>query len=131
MGSDMENMIKITIIVIVALVTAGLIKEREPEFATVFTVAVALILIILIIPSVNKLVDNVNRFFSKSEINQFIMPVVKVLGITTVMKIISDMCVDAGEKAIGHITEIIGVICAVVSVIPLISSLIENVGNII
>ena len=88
-------------------------------------------MIILIIPSVNQLVDNVNRFFSKSEINQFIMPVVKVLGITTVMKIISDMCVDAGEKAIGQITEIIGVICAVVSVIPLISSLIENVGNII
>ena len=127
----MENIIKITVIVIIALITAGIIKEREPEFATVFTVAVALILIIVILPLANQLVDNVNRFFSKSEIDHFIMPVVKVLGITTVMKIISDMCVDAGEKAIGHITEIIGVICAVVSVIPLISSLIENVGNII
>ena len=131
MDFDIENMIKIAVVILIALIASGFIKEREPEFAAVFTFAIVLILVIIILPYVNRIIDKVGRVFTQNEINQFVMPVVKVLGITTVMKIVSDMCVDAGEKAVGHITEIIGVICAVSAIMPLIESLIENVGNII
>ena len=127
----MENIYKIIMIISVSVVILGFVKEKIPDFEAVFIIAVISLLCLTIFPSVAEMMGKISRYFGKSESEKFILPVVKVLGITTVMKIISDICVDSGAKAIGHISEIIGVLCALASVAPLITSLVENIGRII
>lgn len=127
----MENVIKIISIISLAIIMHGFIKEKVPEFEAVFIIALISLLCLTVFPTIADTVVKISKYFGKSESEQFIMPVIKVLGITTVMKIISDICVDSGAKAIGHVSEIIGVLCALASVAPLISSLVENIGRII
>ena len=127
----MENIYKIIMIISFSVVILGFVKEKIPDFEAVFIIAVISLLCLTIFPSVAEMMGKISRYFGKSESEKFILPVVKVLGITTVMKIISDICVDSGAKAIGHIADIIGVLCALTSVMPLITSLVENIGNII
>ena len=127
----MDVIFKIILIAIISMIILGIIKEHIPEYTIVVVIAVITLIIIVILPEISGFIEEAERMFGKAESHTLIWPVLKILAISTVMKILSDMCVDSGERSIGHIVEIVGVVCALMVVVPLVMSLVESVGRLI
>ena len=127
----MDVIFKIMLTTVLSLIILGLMKEHIPEYAIVGVTAVIVLIAIIILPEISGFISETEKLFGKAETNTLILPVIKVLVISTVMKILSDMCIDSGERSIGHLVEIVGVVCALAVVVPLVMSLVESVGRLI
>lgn len=124
----MEALFKIVLMTVIVLALMGIVRERLPEFAAVITVAAAVMLVIAAIPMLNSLIGYADKIMASSDITYLVMPVIKVLIITTIVKAVSDMCIDSGEKTVGYLVELAGMAAAILSILPMVMSLMDNVG---
>ena len=123
---------KIIGIGITAVLLSVVIKNYRPEISMSISVIAGAVIFALISPYFK----TVTAFFvdlSKQigiEI-QFIVIVVKIIGVAFITQIIAEICKDAGENSVGANIEICGKIIIMAMSLPIISKLFEVVGKVI
>lgn len=97
------------------------LKAVKSEYALLVTLATVVFLLAAIMPRIILLAEDITNFADKSSISfTYMTPVLKIIGIAYVTEIASDICSDAGEKAMAAHVETFGKVTAAVIALPIV-----------
>ena len=128
----MELIFKSAAAAISGAVIIMLIKRHNPELSTILsicTVTVILISALTFVSELKELVRTAVRLSGTSDI--YISAVLTCLAVSIVTKLGSDICRDASQAALASTVEFAGTVCAVSIVLPIVSSMLELVGEMV
>lgn len=125
-------MIKISGIVIIALLLSVLLRNYRSEFSLLVVICASIIIFIMISEDLNTIVV---RFSEITEdvtgTKQYINLMLKVLGISLIAQLLSDLCRDSGESALATQAETAAKVIILIISFPLFESVIEIVTGLL
>ena len=122
------KMVKIVILAVVGVFFIILLKEQKSGLAFLLTLAVCMILIFNMLDYGVVLIDGLEVFeayFDSS--GYYIKLILKMVGITYLCELGTQVCKDAGQGAIASQIEMFGKIMVLVTGLPIILTIIEQI----
>lgn len=128
----MEEIIKIIGIGLIALVIIIILKQYRPEYATYVSIIAGILILFLAMEKLSGVINLLQSISDKTFINkQFLGIILKITGIAIITEFAVSVCSDAGEKAIASKIEIGSKVVIITMSIPIISSLLELIIEIL
>lgn len=128
----MDEIIKIIGIGLIALVIAIILKQYRPEYAIYVSIIAGVLILVLAMEKFSGIINLLKSISNKTYINkQFLGILLKITGIAIITEFAVSICSDAGEKAIASKIEIGSKVIIVAMSIPIISSLLELIIEIL
>ena len=128
----MEEIIKIIGIGLIALVIIIILKQYRPEFAIYVSIIVGVLILALAMRKITGVINLLKSISEKTYINkQFLGILLKITGIAIITEFAVSICSDAGEKAIASKIEMGSKVIIIAMSIPIISSLLELIVEIL
>lgn len=119
----MEEIIRIAALAIVAAVAVSVLNQYEKAYAVLVTTAVCCLFLLIAARTIAPLVSSLSRLSEVYSTADF-GPVVRAVGIAVITQGASDICEDAGHKAIAGRVVLLGKIAIIAATIPLFNSMI-------
>ena len=120
------EVVKIVGVAIFAVIMIIILKSYRPEMALILSIVTGIGIMLYAIYKMTPVVNVLNDLVNKSGINtEFLMIIIKVIGIAYIVEFGKNICVDAGQTSIASKLEMAGKVIIVVLTIPLISSLVN------
>ncbi len=117
---------------IATAVCAMYIKQIRADYALCVSLAGVLLILTGIIPRVGYIVTNIQQIASAGSFpGEYIMPVMKIIGISYVAQLAADICKDAGETAISSHVETMGKIAIAFIALPVITEVFELIMGLV
>lgn len=128
----MEEIIKILGIGIVSLILIIILKQYKPEFSIYVSIIAGILIMWLVFDKLTQIINLVQAISTKTNINnKFLGIIIKITGIALVTEFAVSICKDSGESAIANKIELGSEIIIISMSIPIISSLLEIMINIL
>ena len=120
------EIIKIIGIAFIAVIIIVLLRQYRPEFAIYISLLTGVLILLLVIDDLSGIINLLNSLANKVSINaSFLALLIKITGIAFLSEFAVSICKDAGEGAIASKIEIGTKIIIISMSIPIISSLLE------
>lgn len=120
------EIIKIVGVSIFAVIMIIILKGYRPEMALVLSIVTGIGIMLFAIYKMSSVINILNDLVTKSGINKdFLLIVIKVIGIAYIVEFGKNICIDAGQSSIATKLEMAGKVIIVVLTVPLISSLVN------
>ena len=128
----MEEIIKIVGIGLIALVIAIILKQYRPEYTIYVSIVAGILILMFTMNKITGIINLLKSISDKTYINkQFLGILLKITGIAIITEFAVSICSDAGEKAIASKIEIGSKVIIIAMSIPIISSLLELIVDIL
>ena len=128
----MTDVIKIIGIGSLALIIIVILKQYKPEFAIYVSMIAGVLILVLSIQKLTGIINLLQSLANKTYINKsFLSILLKITGIAFITEFAVSICSDAGEKAIASKIEIGSKVIIIAMSIPIITSLLELVIEIL
>ena len=126
------SIIKIIIVGLVSLIIAIILKQYKSEFNVFIPIISGVIIILLLQINIKEIIELIYEFSGKASINaSFVKILIKITGIAILTEYAVSICKDSGENAIASKIDFGGKIIIMTLSIPIISSLIETLIEIL
>ena len=117
---------------IVILIIIVILKQYKPEFAIYVSMVAGVLILVLSIQKLTGIINLLQSLANKTYINKsFLSILLKITGIAFITEFAVSICSDAGEKAIASKIEIGSKVIIIAMSIPIITSLLELVIEIL
>ena len=118
---------------IIAVVIITILKSlKKDDFALIVTVIASALLLGFLLVKLESIIQLLNSLVDKAGINrEYLEILLKVTGISYVVELASNICKDSGSTALASKIEVIGKVCIVTLTIPVLTSVISVVLNIL
>ncbi len=117
----MTSVIVFFAVAIITAIAALYVKQIRPDFALCITLAGALIIMWGVVPRINLLISDIKTFSNTSSISgEYILSVIKIIGITYLAEFSADICIDAGERTLAKHVETIGKLTVAFIALPIV-----------
>lgn len=128
----MTDVIKIIGIGLLALIIIVILKQYKPEFAIYVSMIAGVLILVLSIQKLTGIINLLQSLANNTYINKsFLSILLKITGIAFITEFAVSICSDAGEKAIASKIEIGSKVIIIAMSIPIITSLLELVIEIL
>lgn len=128
----MTDVIKIIGIGLLALIIIVILKQYKPEFAIYVSMIAGVLILVLSIQKLTGIINLLQSLANKTYINKsFLSILLKITGIAFITEFAVSICSDAREKAIASKIEIGSKVIIIAMSIPIITSLLELVIEIL
>lgn len=128
----MTDVIRIIGIGLLALIIIVILKQYKPEFAIYVSMIAGVLILVLSIQKLTGIINLLQSLANKTYINKsFLSILLKITGIAFITEFAVSICSDAGEKAIASKIEIGSKVIIIAMSIPIISSLLELIVEIL
>ncbi|MGI6731267.1 MAG: stage III sporulation protein AD [Anaerovoracaceae bacterium] len=125
---DMD-IFKIAAIGICGVITASMVKNSRPEFATYVVVATVMIIFAMIIYKLSAVFEFLRSIYDEISYGRNFFPIIiKVLAVAYVADFAAQICRDSGESAIATKVELAGKIIIFYLAVPVIVAVIELIN---
>ncbi|MDY4110467.1 MAG: SpoIIIAC/SpoIIIAD family protein [Eubacterium sp.] len=119
-------MIKVVGIILTALIINIVLKNYSREFTLFVNIVCAVIIFTLISNDLKGIVDKLTSISSKvSILSPYIKIMLKILGISMISQLLSDLCRDNGENTLANQTELSAKIIILVTSLPLFTTIMD------
>ena len=126
------EIVKVIGIGLVSLIIIVLLKQYKPEFAIYVSMIAGVLILVLAIQKLTGIINLLQSLANKTYINKsFLSILLKITGIAFITEFAVSICSDAGEKAIASKIEIGSKVIIIAMSIPIITSLLELVIEIL
>ena len=126
------EVLKISAFVIVATVLIVLVKQEKKEIGIVISILVAVLITTYGILKLDDIISLIYNLTSKTGINiKYFEIILKVVGIAYIVELTKDVCIDAGETALGSKVEMTGKIMIAAMTLPIITGIVEVLNKLI
>lgn len=126
------NVTQIVAFSLVATFLIILLKQYKSEYALLATIVASGIILFFSISKLKTIIDLIENLTNKVDVDrEFFLILLKVTGIAYLIDFASSTCKDAGESAISSRIEFAGKLVIVTMSIPIITTLIETVTEVI
>ncbi len=128
----MEEIVKIIGIGMVSVIVIIIIKQYRPEFAIYISIITGVIILLLVMDKLEGIIRLIQSISTKTNINeQFLTILIKITGIALLAEFAVSICRDSGESAIANKIELGSKVIIISMSIPIITSLLEVMINIL
>lgn len=119
--------LRVVAITIVCSVVFLILKHLRPEFTPLILLSSVIIVFTLILEKIRLLIEYVTDLISVNNIvyDEYILLLIKVLGITLITKIASEMCRDSGSSVLAVSIEFAGKVMILLMCLPLFKIIVE------
>ncbi len=125
-------MIKIAGIVVIALLLSVFLRNYKSEFSLLIVICAAVLIFIIISEDLHTVVTDFSELTESVDgIGQYINLMLKVLGISLIAQLLSDLCRDSGESALATQTETAAKVIILIISYPLFESVIKIVTGLL
>ncbi len=119
-------MIKIIAIVFTALLVNIILKDYAREFSLFINIVCAVIIFLMISNDLKSVVDKISSFTeSVPVLTPYIKIMLKILGVSMLASLLSDLCRDSGENTLANQTELSAKVIILVTALPLFGAIIN------
>ena len=120
------DIFKIIGVAIIALIMILILNKTNKEISIVITILASVILLSFVILKLDNVIYMLKELAGKSGINtEYLLLLIKVTGIAYIVELTKNICVDAGSSSLATKVEIAGKVSIVVLTIPLITTVIS------
>lgn len=128
----MSDISKIIGIGLIGLIIIVILKQYKPELAIYVSIIAGVLILVFAIEKLTGIINLLQSISNKTNINSsFLKILLKITGITFITEFAVSICSDAGEKAIASKIEIGSKVVIITMSIPIITSLLELVLEIL
>ncbi len=126
------EIIRIIGIGLIALIIIILLKQYKPEFAIYISLLTGALILLLLVDQLTGIVNLIQSIAGKANINsQFLGLLIKITGIAFLSEFAVSICRDSGDGSIASKIELGSKIIIISMSIPIISSLLEIILQIL
>lgn len=119
-------MIKVVEIVLTALIINIVLKNYSKEFTFLINIVCTIIIFTLISKDLKGIVDRLTSISNEiSVLLPYIKIMLKILGISMIAQLLSDLCRDNGENTLANQTELSAKIIILVTALPLFTTIMD------
>lgn len=119
-------MIKVVVIVLTALIINIVLKNYSKEFTFLINIVCTIIIFTLISKDLKGIVDRLTSISNEiSVLLPYIKIMLKILGISMIAQLLSDLCRDNGENTLANQTELSAKIIILVTALPLFTTIMD------
>lgn len=119
-------MIKVVGIVLTALIINIVLKKYSKEFTFLINIVCTIIIFTLISKDLKGIVDRLTSISNEiSVLLPYIKIMLKILGISMIAQLLSDLCRDNGENTLANQTELSAKIIILVTALPLFTTIMD------
>ena len=119
-------MIKVVGIVLTALIINIVLKNYSKEFTFLINIVCTIIIFTLISKDLKGIVDRLTSISIEiSVLLPYIKIMLKILGISMIAHLLSDLCRDNGENTLANQTELSAKIIILVTALPLFTTIMD------
>ncbi len=122
------EVIRIIGIALIGLIIIILLKQYKPEFSIYISLLVGVLILLLVTDQLTGIINLLTSLSNKAGVNnEFLTLLIKITGIAFLTEFAVSICKDTGETAIANKVDMGGKIIIVSMSIPIISSLLETI----
>ena len=115
---------------IVALVLIIVVKEQRKDVAILLSILAGIFILMFAISKITPVISLLNNLAEKSGMNiEFFKVILKVTGIAYLVEIAKSICEDSNENALSQKLEIAGKVVIIAISIPIITSLLNLLSD--
>lgn len=119
-------MIKVVGIVLTALIINIVLKNYSKEFTFLINIVCTIIIFTLISKDLKGIVDRLTSISNEiSVLLPYIKIMLKILGISMIAQLLSDLCRDNGENTLANQTELSAKIIILVTALPIFTTIMD------
>ena len=119
-------MIKVVGIVLTAMIINIVLKNYSKEFTFLINIVCTIIIFTLISKDLKGIVDRLTSISNEiSVLLPYIKIMLKILGISMIAQLLSDLCRDNGENTLANQTELSAKIIILVTALPLFTTIMD------
>ena len=126
----MEILIKSGALMLVGCSAALVIRRTNPELSLAVSIAAVCCLLAMTIPlgaSLKELCETARREYGVGEV--YLLPLMKCCAAALLARLTADLCREASQAAAASAMELLGLLCAISSAMPLLRSMLEAIGE--
>lgn len=128
----MSEVVKIIGIGMIALILIIILKQHRPEFAIYISIIAGVLILLISLQEMSGIVILIKGISEKAGINgEFLSILLKITGIAILAEFAVSVCKDSGESAIASKIEMGSKVIIISMSVPIISSLLELMLNIL
>ena len=128
----MSEVVKIIGIGMIALILIIIVKQYRPEFAIYISIITGALILLISLQKMSGIVTLIKGISEKSGIKgEFLSILLKITGIAILAEFAVSVCKDSGESAIASKIEMGSKVIIISMSVPIISSLLELMLNIL
>lgn len=128
----MSELVRVVAAALLAAVCALVVKKQLPELALLLTVCAGGLIVLYCSGTLEQVVEFLNRLAQLGGLStQVLEPMVKAVGIGLITRLAADFCRDAKENALAGVVELAGTALALAAVLPLMSAVLELMGQLL
>ena len=128
----MGEIVKIIGIGMIAVIIIIVVKQYRPEFAIYISIVAGILILMISLQKMGVIVSLIKSISEKAGINgEFLEILLKITGIAILTEFAVSICKDSGESAIASKIEMGSKVIIISMSIPIISSLLELMINIL
>ena len=126
------DIIKIIGIGLISLIIIVIVRQYKPEFTLYVSLLAGTLILIFALDKIDGIINLLKSLATKTAINnEFLVLLIKITGIAFLTEFAVSICKDSGESAIASKIDMGGKVIIVSMSIPIISSLLETVIEIL
>lgn len=126
------DIIKIIGVGLISLIIIIIVKQYKPEFTLYISLLAGAIILLFVIDKIEGIINLLVSISNKTSINnEFLKLLIKITGIAFLTEFAVSISKDTGETAIANKIDMGGKVIIVSMSIPIISSLLETVEEIL
>lgn len=126
------DIIRIIGIGLISLIIIIIVRQYKPEFTLYVSLLAGALILVFIMDKISGIIDLLTTLSNKTAINnEFLVLLIKITGIAFLTEFAVSICKDSGESAIASKVDMGGKVIIVSMSIPIISSLLETVVEIL
>ena len=126
------DILKIIGIGLISLIIIIIARQYKPEFTLYISLLAGALILIFILDKIGGIINLLTSLSNKTAINnEFLILLIKITGIAFLTEFAVSLCKDTGETAIANKVDMGGKVIIVSMSIPIISSLLETVIEIL
>ena len=128
----MSDIIKVAAAAVAAAVCAVVVRRQAPELALALTLSAGAALLLYCSGALTAAMELMDKLVQAGGLSGHVVePVVKTAGIAITTRLAADFCRDAQEGGLASAVELAGTALALVTVLPLMSAVVDLLTGLI
>lgn len=128
----MSDVAKVAAAAIVAAVCTVVVRKQAPEIGLLLTACASTLILMSCSGALGSAVKLMDKLIDMGGLSPSVLkPVIKVTGMSVVVRLAADLCRDAGEGALAAAVETAGAVFALLTVLPLVSAVLELLSGLL
>lgn len=126
------SIVQIAALGIISVILTLTVKKENPQISILISIVAGIIIFSSVVPRIETVLDIINEISNKFDTqSRYVKLVIKIIGIAYISQFASQICIDAGERAISSKIELAGKVMIMVIAAPVLLSIIELIENIL